>query len=137
LTNRGTTCIFVGYTENHSSDVYRMLNLSTNSIILSCNIIWLKKSYKDWTSTKQSTFYEEQDNEVELPTGLKGLENNKSIDKLVDGEENKSGTKVYRTLKKLESSFSPQANKAIGNYNHGREISLEQVNLALSTTNVI
>jgi hypothetical protein len=39
LTNRGTTCIFVGYTEHHSRDVYRMLNLTTNSIINSRDII--------------------------------------------------------------------------------------------------
>jgi hypothetical protein len=26
LSNRGTTCMFVGYTEHHSRDVYRMLN---------------------------------------------------------------------------------------------------------------
>jgi hypothetical protein len=26
LSNRGTTCMFVGYTEHHSIDVYRMLN---------------------------------------------------------------------------------------------------------------
>jgi hypothetical protein len=32
VTNRGTTCMFVGYTEHHSRDVYRMLNLTTNSI---------------------------------------------------------------------------------------------------------
>jgi hypothetical protein len=30
LSNRGTTCIFVGYKEHHSRDVYRMLNLTTN-----------------------------------------------------------------------------------------------------------
>jgi transposase InsO family protein len=33
LSNRRTTCMFVGYTEHHSRDVYRMLNLTTNSII--------------------------------------------------------------------------------------------------------
>jgi hypothetical protein len=68
---------------------------------------------------------------------LKGLENNESIDKIVDGEEDKSDTKVYRALKKLESAFNPHAKKAIDDYNHGREISLEQVNFALFTTNVI
>jgi hypothetical protein len=102
-----------------------MLNLSTNSIILSRNIEWFKKSYKDWTSIKQSTFCEEQDNEIDLPIGLKGLENNESIDKIVDGEEDKPDTMVYRALKKLENSFNPQAKKAIDDYNHGREILLE------------
>jgi hypothetical protein len=33
LSNRGTTCMFVGYTGHHSRDVYRMLHLTTNSII--------------------------------------------------------------------------------------------------------
>jgi hypothetical protein len=33
LSNRGTTCMFVGYREHHSRDVYRMVNLTKNSII--------------------------------------------------------------------------------------------------------
>jgi hypothetical protein len=33
LSNQGTTFMFIGYTEHHSRDVYRMLNLATNSII--------------------------------------------------------------------------------------------------------
>jgi hypothetical protein len=45
LSNQGTTCMFAGYTEHHSRDIYRMLNLSTNSIINSQDIIWLNKSY--------------------------------------------------------------------------------------------
>jgi hypothetical protein len=40
LSNQGTTCMFVGCTEHHSRDVYRMLNLATNSIINSRDIIW-------------------------------------------------------------------------------------------------
>jgi hypothetical protein len=44
LSNRGTTCMFDGYTEHHSRDVYRMLNLTTNSIINSRDIIWLNKT---------------------------------------------------------------------------------------------
>jgi hypothetical protein len=39
LSNRGTKCMFVGYTEHHSRDVYRMLNMTTNSIINSRDII--------------------------------------------------------------------------------------------------
>jgi hypothetical protein len=41
LSNRGITCMFVVYTEHHSRDLYRNLNLTTNSIINSCDIIWL------------------------------------------------------------------------------------------------
>jgi hypothetical protein len=48
LSNRGTTSMFVGYTEHHSRYVYRMLNLTTNSIINSRDIIWLNKTYGEW-----------------------------------------------------------------------------------------
>jgi hypothetical protein len=44
LSDRGTTCMFVGYMEHHSRDVYRMLNLTTNSIINSQDIILLNKT---------------------------------------------------------------------------------------------
>jgi hypothetical protein len=44
LSNRGTTCMYVGYTEHHSRDVYRMLNMTTNSIINPRDIIWLNKT---------------------------------------------------------------------------------------------
>ena len=33
LANCGTLCIFVGYAENHSKDVYRMLNLESNETL--------------------------------------------------------------------------------------------------------
>jgi hypothetical protein len=45
LSNRVTTCMFVGYTEHHSRDFHRMLNLTTNSIIKFRGIIWLNKTY--------------------------------------------------------------------------------------------
>jgi hypothetical protein len=45
LINRGITCMFVGYAEHHSRDVYSMLNLTTNPIIKSRDIIWLNKTY--------------------------------------------------------------------------------------------
>jgi hypothetical protein len=52
LTNHGSPCIFVGYAENNSRDVYRMLNLDTNAIIKSRDIIWLKKMHVDWLKNK-------------------------------------------------------------------------------------
>jgi hypothetical protein len=33
LSDCGKTCIFVRYTEHYSKDMYRILNLTTNSII--------------------------------------------------------------------------------------------------------
>ena len=39
--------------------------------------------------------------------------------------------KVYRQLKQLESSYNPETLKLINNIEHGREILLDQANIAL------
>jgi hypothetical protein len=48
LENRGTPCMFVGYSVHHANDVYRMLNLDTKTIIHSRDIIWLNEAYHGW-----------------------------------------------------------------------------------------
>ena len=50
LDDRGKTCMFVGYAEDHTKDVYRFLNIHTKRIILSRDVRWLNiiwKRYKD------------------------------------------------------------------------------------------
>jgi hypothetical protein len=69
LSNRGTTCMFVGYTEHHSRDVYRMLNLTTNSIINSRDITWLNKTYGECKNNK-TTISTAEDDTIELLTGI-------------------------------------------------------------------
>jgi hypothetical protein len=59
--------MFVGYTDHHSRDVYRMLNLTINSIINSQDIIWLKKTYREWKDKKQQYV---EDDSIDLPTGV-------------------------------------------------------------------
>ena len=49
LDNRGKTCMFVGYVDDHAGDVYRYLNVKTKRIIMSrdarrLNLMW--KHYK-------------------------------------------------------------------------------------------
>ena len=41
----GKTCMFLGYAQNHTGGTYRMLNLHTKHIVLSRDIIWIKKNY--------------------------------------------------------------------------------------------
>jgi hypothetical protein len=45
LENRGTTCMLVGYALNHDSGVYRMYNKETNRVIVSRDVIWLKRMF--------------------------------------------------------------------------------------------
>jgi hypothetical protein len=51
-----------------------------------------------------------------------------------EDEGNKSDKKVFRARRKLENWSDPQATKVVEDYNHGREMTLDQVNLALFST---
>jgi hypothetical protein len=48
----------------------------------------------------------------------------------------KSNLKIYHQMKRLESSFNHEASKIIDNFEQGREILLDSVNLALICGNV-
>ena len=45
LEDRGYPAIFVGYCDDHSSNVFRFLNLKTHSLVLSRDYKWLQKMY--------------------------------------------------------------------------------------------
>jgi hypothetical protein len=45
LEDRGLTCMFVGYAEDHSSDCYRMWDPKTNSVHVTRDIIWLRRMF--------------------------------------------------------------------------------------------
>jgi hypothetical protein len=122
LSNPGTTCMFVGYTEHPSRDVYRkyrVLNLTTNSMINSRDIIWFNKTYGEWKNSK-TTNSTAKDDTIELPTGIDKRKLNTNATYETKDEGNESDKKVFRALRKLESWFNQQATKAVENYNHGR-----------------
>ena len=48
LDNRGKTCIFVGYADDHAGDVYRFLNVKTKRIIMSRDARWLNLMWKQY-----------------------------------------------------------------------------------------
>jgi hypothetical protein len=54
LSDRGSVCVFVGYPSNHANDVYRLLNLKTNHVIKSRDVIWLNKTYGEWMKSKDN-----------------------------------------------------------------------------------
>jgi hypothetical protein len=106
--------MFVGYTEYHSRDVCRMLNLTTNSITNSCDIIWLNKIYKEWKNSKTTTSAVEEET-IELPTGIDNIKLNTNATKDTEDESNKLDKKVFREMKKLESWFNSQGTRAVEN----------------------
>ena len=48
LDDRGETCMFVGYADDHTKDVYRFLNIQTRRIILSRDVRWLNIIWKQY-----------------------------------------------------------------------------------------
>jgi len=44
LDNRGETCIFVGYADDHAGNIYRMFNLQTKRIWVTRDVRWIKSS---------------------------------------------------------------------------------------------
>ena len=38
LNDRGTACIFVGFAKKHARNVYRMLNVKTNAVIVTRDV---------------------------------------------------------------------------------------------------
>ena len=71
LDNRGKTCMFVGYADDHSGDVYRFLNINTKRIIMSrdargLNIIWKHHRMKSIYARKQvEVFVDEKERSIQ------------------------------------------------------------------------
>ena len=54
LDDRGKTCMFVGYADDHTKDVYRFLNIHMRRIILSRDVRWLNII---WNQYKKKSLY--------------------------------------------------------------------------------
>jgi hypothetical protein len=78
-----------------------------------------------------------EDDTIVLPTGIDKLKLTENVSKETEDESNKSDKKLFRAMRKLESWFNPEVIKAVENYNHGREMTLYQVNSALFSTVMI
>jgi hypothetical protein len=66
LTNRGTPCIFMGYSVNHAHDVYTNLNMDTKKVINSQDIVWMNQVYKDWrVHEEKKSDQDDEDDAVE------------------------------------------------------------------------
>jgi hypothetical protein len=132
LTNRGTTCMFVGYSVNHSNDVYRMLKLDSKRIIHSRDIIWLGRNFKIWFKLKVSTERLEDDDDDFIVRHIENpVVSSDASSKQQPALNDRTKQKVYRQLKRLQSTYNPEASTLIKNIEQGREILLDQANIAL------
>ena len=65
LSDRGKPCMFLGFSETHTGDTFRFVNLKTNKTVMSRDVIWLNKNYAEWKGLKgvNTTKVEESDAE--------------------------------------------------------------------------
>ena len=54
LDNNKSSCIFVGYSTTHETDVFRFYNTTTKHIWFSRDVTWLNKNYGTWKGFKES-----------------------------------------------------------------------------------
>ena len=101
LDNRGKTCMFVGYAEDHAGHVYRFLNIHTKRIIMSRYVRWLNIIWKHF---RMKSIYARKQVELFLDEEERSIEDEKSFEgSSIDDEEEepKSDGNNTPTQKKL------------------------------------
>ena len=100
LGNRGKTCMFVGYAEDHSGDVYKFLNIHTKRIIMSRDVRWLNII---WNHYRRKSMYTRKQVELFLDEEERSIEDERSFGEssTEEEEEPKSDGNNTTTQKKL------------------------------------
>jgi hypothetical protein len=107
-----------------------MLNLNTKRIINTRDISCLRRSYKTWSKKLIPSNEQEDDNNEDLIDIVHTLNpEGRNAERAPATQEVKD--RVYCQMKHLESSFNPEASKIIESIDQGREIILDQANIAL------
>jgi hypothetical protein len=86
----------------------------------------------DWLKNKSTTNLEKED-VLELPTGNESNKVEEEATNVNADKKTNTNEKIVCETRKLKSWFNPQATKIVDKFDRGREIVLEQVNLALLT----
>ena len=101
LDNRGKTCMFVGYADDHSRDVYRFLNIHMKRIIMSRDVRWLNIIWKHY---RRNSIYARKQVELFLDEEERSIEDERSFgESSVEEEEeepksNGNNTTTQKTL---------------------------------------
>jgi hypothetical protein len=136
LSDRGSVCVFVGYPSNHVSDVYRLLNLKTNHVIKSRDVIWSNITYGEWMKSKDHPKMTEDDlsdTEVELNNHPEPKES-ESSDKSIKAAQN---MKALKQISKLKSWFNPDSSRFMAVQDSGRDLVVESANFAFNSLDLM
>ena len=134
LVDRGINCMFVGYSENHPSNVYRMFDFHTRRIKQSRNIEWLGKTYgelkgitkvnvtrvtvdddmEDEESVEGQGNDRDQGDGLETDDGSNNQDQNSNNDTIqLQTDKPRLSEKGIRELKQLSGSYNPEAERIV------------------------
>ena len=124
LDDRGTACIFVGYARKHAENVYRMLNVKTNAVIVTRDVNWLNKIWYEQEKTPR--------------VKIEYVETKKEVEKPEDEFENTESDSETEESKNSEGTNESASNALSEKYwkNLGRKMPREIKRLQTSTTQV-
>ena len=96
LDDRGKTCMFVEYADDHSRDVYRFLNIHTKKIIMSIDVRWLIIIWKHY---RKKSIYARKQVELFLDKEERSREDERSFGETSTKEEEEDPKAMEITLK--------------------------------------
>jgi hypothetical protein len=103
LENRGLIRIFVGYSFDHTNDIYWMLNLNFKRIIPTIYVVWIGKCYNNWHKNKAPSNHNDNDQDIEDSmeeyVTMNTRESSIGKDQVTQKENQKIKNKVYHELK--------------------------------------
>jgi hypothetical protein len=141
LRNRGTVCMFVGYLFYRAHDVYCTLNLETNHVINSRDIKWLMLYHKNWINknnqVKRIAYDDDDDNVIEFLMIQKV--NNGLSQILIQLNLRSSIQAISRFIVRRSDwrAVSILSLQNINNFEQGRDILIDSVNVALICGNTM
>ena len=81
LENKGTSCMFVGYSENHPADTYRLYVLDTKKVVIARDVQWLDTTIN-------------QNRKIRIDN--RGVDTSKWIEEEIDLDDAKVDEKIVR-----------------------------------------
>ena len=90
LDNKGKTCMFVGYADDHSGDVYRFLNIKTKRIIMIRDARWLNLIWKHY---RMKSIYARKQVELFLDVKERSIQEEPELGEMrIEGDWNNTPT---------------------------------------------
>ena len=103
VADRGLQCMFVGYAIKHSPDTYRMWNPNTNKVLITRDIIWLRRMYYN----------------IKMKAGEVSIPDGQLVDANQDEEE--VATEIIIEGADNAANMPPENEEAITKYDEGMD----------------